>query len=484
MSSPPKRPAPPAPDPNWEVELHGPPPPARKPRAESKDEMLAHAVTRSEPEPLELSEDFNDLERVTVPPPAGMDDHVARMMAEAELLEGLDDEGDRPTPLFEVEPPPVQARPGARSGDPARPAPHATKPSGRDARPPPARDPAGGALPRRATPPPFAMVPPVKPVLTRATPPPFAAVRPAEPEPARAPRAASPARALTPAPMRAAAAAREPAPPQKRSLTPAPVAVRPRAPVIQSQPPPPREERRISSLDLEDLPAVFSLDGLSLDEPASSRGGGREIGEPAPTSARMSAPFTDPAISPSLALPPTSEPAISPPFGSLDPLVLSDELGWSDPMLDGGSGALGVPPASAPAPAPAEPDLPAETRAAIDARLAAGDYSRALMLVEAALATHPDHPALASSAELCRDALYARYLERLGAAGHIPRLAVQRGALTGLTLDHRAGFLLSCVDGVSTVEEIIDVAAMPRLEAVRVLYELLQEGVIEMIGAR
>lgn len=306
------------------------------------------------------------------------------------------------------------------------------------------------------TPPPFGAVRPAeRPAARKPTPPPFEAARPVERTPIRRP---------TPAPVRT------PTPAPVRTSTPAPFAIR------QRDPAPAKEERRISSLDFDDLPAVFGLglEGLSLDDLTSELSVKSAVAT-APEGAPPGVPSSDPVISPSLALPPSSAPAISPPFGSLDPVELPDELGWGEPDLPA------TPPPQA---TPPPDDPPPETIAAIDARLAAGDYGRALMLAEAALEAHPGHPALVSSADICRDELYRTYLERLGAADHVPRLAVNGGALTGLALDHRAGFLLSCVDGGSTVEEIIDVSAMPRLEAVRVLYELLQEGIIEMTSRR
>lgn len=471
MSSPPKRPAPPVPDPNWEVELHGPSAAARRAPPESRDELLAHAVLR-EPEPLDLIDDFADLERVTMPPPAGMDDHVARMMAEAALLEDVDNEGDRPTPLCEVDPIPFAASGKGRPADPpratsggvpraplagARPV-QAPRPAPRTPTPPPFAAPrrASAHLPAPATPLPFAAVPAPK---RSATPPPFAVVRPVDP---------APRRTLTPAPVRAPL--RTPTPAPMSAPTPAPFAIRQRDPVVRPASARPAEGmRRISSLDIEDLPAVFSLDGLSLDEPASERG--------APG---VSAPSNVPVISPSPVMPPSSGPAISAPFASMEPMDLAAEL--FDPDLSWGDLPV-APPPEAPRDVPSD-GPPPETLAAIEARLSAGDYGRALVLAEAALDQHPDHPILRRSADTCRDELYKRYLQRLGAADHVPRVAMQSGALTGLTLDHRAGFLLSCVDGDSTVEEIIDVSAMPKLEAVRVLYELLQEGVIEMTARR
>jgi hypothetical protein len=486
MSSTSKRPAPPVPDPNWELELHGPVPGAWRDSPESKDELLAHAVL-SEPKPLDLNDDFGDLEpgawdtdRVTVPPPDGMADHVARMMAEAAMLESLEAEDDRPTPLSEVDQLPfeVAAKQALRSPAPgaAGPTPRAIPPALRVApvasaprpapaapRPSPQRE-AGSPAPRATS---GSLPGATSGSLPRATPPPFAAVRPA------APAAARPvARAPTPAPMRAP------------SHTPPPFAVRTREPGVQAAPAQaPEGPRRISSLDLEDLPAVFSLDGLSLD--GLSLDDLSTVPSVKPASPPASDPVlsSEPAISPSLALPPSSGPAISPPFASLDPMDLAAELSELEDAWVAPSSA--APPVQAPPPAePATSEPAAETMAALEARLAAGDYGRALVLAEAALVAHPDSPALARSADMCRDELYKRYLERLGAADHVPRLAVHSGAITGLALDHRAGFLLSCVDGDSTVEEIIDVSAMPRLEAVRVLYELLQEGVIEMTARR
>src|SRR5262249_44217095 len=156
------------------------------------------------------------------------------------------------------------------------------------------------------------------------------------------------------------------------------------------------------------------------------------------------------------------------PFASLDPMELSAELAQAQEQAAPKAGAL--------------PGL-SDKVAAIEARFSAGDYGRALVLAESALDVHPGDAAGTQDAEGGRHMLYERYLERLGAADSVPRLLLERGSITGLALDHRAGFLLSCVDGTSTIEELIDVSAMPKLEAVRILYELVQEGVIEMAAS-
>lgn len=133
---------------------------------------------------------------------------------------------------------------------------------------------------------------------------------------------------------------------------------------------------------------------------------------------------------------------------------------------------------------PATSSAPRDKLQTIEARFQAGDFGGALRIAEAAAAERPDDPAIETAIEKCREALYRTYLDRLGSAEKVPRVALRGDAIKDLALDHRAGFLLACVDGVSTIDEIIDVSAMPGLEAVRILYELLQEGVIEMRAGR
>jgi len=60
----------------------------------------------------------------------------------------------------------------------------------------------------------------------------------------------------------------------------------------------------------------------------------------------------------------------------------------------------------------------------------------------------------------------------------VPTLAVSRAELGRLKLDHRAGFVLSHVDGVSDVESILDVSAMPQEETLNILAELAAQGII------
>jgi serine/threonine protein kinase len=72
-----------------------------------------------------------------------------------------------------------------------------------------------------------------------------------------------------------------------------------------------------------------------------------------------------------------------------------------------------------------------------------------------------------------------QYLNRLrGDRSLIPQLAVDAHKLTGLSLDHRAGFLMSCIDGYSSIDDILSVSGMSRLETLKIVCELADQRVI------
>jgi hypothetical protein len=48
----------------------------------------------------------------------------------------------------------------------------------------------------------------------------------------------------------------------------------------------------------------------------------------------------------------------------------------------------------------------------------------------------------------------------------------------GLSLDHRAGFLMSLCDGMATIDDVVDMAGMDELDVLRLLYEMREQGVV------
>jgi hypothetical protein len=60
----------------------------------------------------------------------------------------------------------------------------------------------------------------------------------------------------------------------------------------------------------------------------------------------------------------------------------------------------------------------------------------------------------------------------------IPRRLTALADISKLKIDHRAGFLLAHIDGMQTLEEILDVCAMPASEALALFANLKALGVI------
>lgn len=115
-------------------------------------------------------------------------------------------------------------------------------------------------------------------------------------------------------------------------------------------------------------------------------------------------------------------------------------------------------------------------------RFALGDFSGALVVAELILGARPGDPAAGRYAEAAREKLEQLYGSRLGSLQARPRVVVGDANVRWLGLDHRAGFILSRVDGASTVEEIVDTSGMPRLEALRTLCDLIDLRAIELVA--
>ena len=113
-------------------------------------------------------------------------------------------------------------------------------------------------------------------------------------------------------------------------------------------------------------------------------------------------------------------------------------------------------------------------------RYALDDFTGALRISELVLGREPDHPDARRIAGESRRRLEHLYTSRLGGLARVPRVALPDADLRWLGLDHRAGFLLSRVDGQNTIDELVDISGMPKLEALKTLVELLDVGAIRL----
>jgi hypothetical protein len=113
-------------------------------------------------------------------------------------------------------------------------------------------------------------------------------------------------------------------------------------------------------------------------------------------------------------------------------------------------------------------------------RYALDDFSGSLRAAELLLGRQPEHPEARRYADSSRQKLEQLYTSRLGGPSSVPTVTVNAAEVRWLGIDHRAGFLLSRIDGETRVEDILDMSCMPRLEALKLLSELLQAGAIRI----
>lgn len=106
------------------------------------------------------------------------------------------------------------------------------------------------------------------------------------------------------------------------------------------------------------------------------------------------------------------------------------------------------------------------------------DLTGALRFAELILGRDPTSGEARHIADDCRVRLQGLYSSKIGELTRVVEVALDEAELRWLGLDHRSGFLLSRIDGVTTVEELLDVCGMPKLEALKTLAELVERGAI------
>ncbi|MCE9575941.1 MAG: hypothetical protein K8W52_22510 [Deltaproteobacteria bacterium] len=137
----------------------------------------------------------------------------------------------------------------------------------------------------------------------------------------------------------------------------------------------------------------------------------------------------------------------------------------------------------------APPDEPADDRvrrrigALVDRAAAAtkeGRHRDAVIAVDLALTIEPDSAVAQKLVHRSRDQIMGAYTGFLGDLQARPALAVPMHEVARQPLDTRAAFLLSRVDGTLTLDELLDVSGMPRLEALRHLANLVALGILAL----
>jgi hypothetical protein len=167
-----------------------------------------------------------------------------------------------------------------------------------------------------------------------------------------------------------------------------------------------------------------------------------------------------------------------------------DAWGEPDDVVEGGGGfelvdaasedgsSEPVETASADAEADSSPASAADLEQKLRELLELDDFTGALEHAEAILALEPHHAFAAEAKTKAREQLLQMHYSKLGDVHDVPIVLCPPDQVIWLDLDHRAGFILSQVDGVSSYHEIIEISGMEPLESVTILANLVSNGVI------
>jgi hypothetical protein len=107
----------------------------------------------------------------------------------------------------------------------------------------------------------------------------------------------------------------------------------------------------------------------------------------------------------------------------------------------------------------------------------AGDHESALFVLTHLLARSPDDQGALHLASECRTALERECLRAVGSESAILVLTLSPAELKEFALDSTSGFLISLMDGATSVESILDICGLPRLLALRHLRKLRERGI-------
>ena len=111
-----------------------------------------------------------------------------------------------------------------------------------------------------------------------------------------------------------------------------------------------------------------------------------------------------------------------------------------------------------------------DAREAIESR----DLEGALELLRAAATRDPDRIELEGFVDGVRSQLLKQYRDQVGDLQGVPTVVADKTAVMRFNLPADAGFMLSLVDGKTTVQEIVSISGMDAFDAFRILKGLLE----------
>ena len=107
-----------------------------------------------------------------------------------------------------------------------------------------------------------------------------------------------------------------------------------------------------------------------------------------------------------------------------------------------------------------------------------GDFTGSLELVEKVLRSNDKHEGARAYLKRNESTLLRMYESKIGDMTRVPRPLVPPDEVIWMNMHHRAGFILSQVDGTLSYEDLLEVSGMDRFDTVRIVADLVSTGII------
>ncbi len=109
-----------------------------------------------------------------------------------------------------------------------------------------------------------------------------------------------------------------------------------------------------------------------------------------------------------------------------------------------------------------------------------GAEGEALELLESAARNTPDNLEAQAAFDLVRASLHRRHRERTQGGAGVPRVRLGPQEILRFNLPPNAGFVLSMIDGHTSVDELVALTNMDPFEALHTLGKLMDAGIVEV----
>lgn len=112
--------------------------------------------------------------------------------------------------------------------------------------------------------------------------------------------------------------------------------------------------------------------------------------------------------------------------------------------------------------------------------LAEEEYRSAMELLESAKNLDPNHPGVLESYEECKEKVEEIYLQEIQSLDLVPKMQCSTEEIMRLNIDARVGFLLSQIDGFTSLNDLLLLTGFSETDLIRVIGQLKDQRVIEL----